>query len=320
VQRIWGGSGREHRYLGKGRARTRHALSSDYRLNDYNQSGRRCGLPWLMNESSDVVNDDSPIRPSPSPGMRGHLTLKGAPHDCWQLHYLGCDRSDAHLDFTLLGADLAVPESVRVPARAANVEAWLGQWRRRFPKHQLCVCFEQPAANLIVMFSRFEFVRLYPVNPATLKSYRETFVVSRARTTKRTAIGWRISCARTATKLPNWEPLSPAVRKLAALVEGAATGRPAHQLSNKLVSLLKNYFPEALDLIGEHAASALAVAFLRRWPTLQALQATRWSTVDRFYRDQHCVRSTALARRQEVIKQARPLTDDPAILEPATLR
>lgn len=238
-----------------------------------------------------------------------------------QLHYLGCDRSDAHLDFTLLGADLAVPESVRLPARAANVEGWLGQWRRRFPKHQLCVCFEQPAANLIVLFSRFEFVRLYPVNPATLKSYRETFVVSRAKDDKTDGY-WLADLVRTHRgQLPSWQPLSPAVRTLAALVEGRRDLVDQRtNWSNKLTSLLKVYFPEALDLIGEHAASALAVAFLRRWPTLQQLQAAGWPAVERFYREQHCVRGTALARRREVIQQARPLTDDPAILDPATLR
>jgi transposase len=236
------------------------------------------------------------------------------------LHYLGCDRSDAHLDLTLLGADLT-PESLRLSARAASVETWLGTWRRRFPQHQLCVCFEQPAANLIVLFSRFEFVRLYPVNPTTLKNYRETFVVSRAKDDKTDGY-WLADLVRThRDQLPSWEPLTPEVRKLTALVEGRRDlVDQGTAWSNKLTSLLKDYFPEALDLIGEHAAAALAIAFLRRWPTLQALQRAGWPAVERFYRQQHCVRSTALARRKEVIAQARPLTDDPAILEPAQLR
>jgi len=236
------------------------------------------------------------------------------------LQYLGCDRSDTHLDLTLLNADLP-PESLRLPARAASVETWLGQWRRRFPGHQLCVCFEQPAANLIVLFSRFAFVRLYPVNPATLKSYREAFVLSRAKDDPSDGY-WLADLVRThRDQLPSWQPHSPAVRQLAALVEGRrdlVDQRTAW--SNKLTSLLKSYFPEALELIGEHAASALAVALLRRWPTLQTLQAAGWPAVERFYRQQHCVRGTALAHRREIIAQARPLTDDPAILDPATLR
>jgi len=134
------------------------------------------------------------------------------------LHYLGCDRSDAHLDFTLLGADLAAPESVRLRARAADVQAWLAQWRRRFPEHQLCICFEQPAPNLIVLFSRFDFVRLYPINPATLKSYREAFVVSRAKDDKTDGY-WLADLVRThRDQLPSWAPLSPEVARAAGAV------------------------------------------------------------------------------------------------------
>lgn len=234
-------------------------------------------------------------------------------------HYLGCDRSDAHLDFTLLSSDCA-PATFRLPSRAAAVEEWLATWRRRYPGQQLCVCFEQPAANLIVLFSRFDFVRLYPVNPASLKSYREAFVTSRAKDDP-TDSYWLADLVRThAEKLTVWEPQSPAVRQLATLVEQRrrlVDQRTA--LSNQLLSLLKDYYPEAIELLGEHAATALSVAFLRRWPTLQRLKASRWATIEAFYRHQHSAHADALERRRLLIAQARPLTDDPAILEPACL-
>lgn len=235
------------------------------------------------------------------------------------LHYLGCDRSDAYLDFTLRGDDTPA-ESFRLPSRAAALENWFAQWRRRFPQHELCVCFEQPASNLIVLFSRFDFVRLYPVNPATLKNYREAFVFSRAKDDASDA-AWLADLVRThRDKLTVWSPHSPAVRTLISLVEqrrslvGDCTA-----WSNKLTSLLKDYYPEALDLIGEHTASTLAIAFLRRWPTLQKFQAARWATVEKFCRHHHSGRPGPLARRQEVHTYARPLTDDPAILGPAAL-
>ena len=84
-----------------------------------------------------------------------------------QIHHLGCDRSDYHLDLTLIGPD-AQPQGTRIPARSAELTSYLGEWRRRFPGHQLAVCFEQPAANLIAMFSRFEYVVLYAINPSTI--------------------------------------------------------------------------------------------------------------------------------------------------------
>ena len=235
------------------------------------------------------------------------------------MHYLGCDRSDAYLDFTLRGDDTPT-ESFRLPSRAAALETWLIQWRRRFPDHELCVCFEQPASNLIVLFSRFDFVRLYPINPATLKNYRQAFVFSRAKDDA-TDAAWIADLVRThRDKLTAWLPQSPAVRQLAALVEQRRSlVNDCTAWSNKLTSLLKDYYPEALDMTGEHTASALAIEFLRRWPTLQKFQAAHWATVEKFCRSHHSGRKEPLARRQEVHAHARPLTDDPAILGPAEL-
>ena len=132
---------------------------------------------------------------------------------------------------------------------------------------------------------------------------------------------WLADLVRThAQKLTVWEPPSPAVRRLATLVEHRrrlVDQRTA--LSNQLLSLLKDYYPEAIELLGEHPATTLALAFLRRWPTLQQLKASRWATIEAFYRHQHSAHAVALERRRQLIVQARPLTDDPAILEPARL-
>jgi transposase len=117
-----------------------------------------------------------------------------------------------------------------------------------------------------------------------------------------------------------WLPHSPAVRQLTALVEQRRSLINACTTwSNKLTSLLKDYYPEALDLTGEHTASTLAIEFLRRWPTLQKFQAAHWATVEKFCRSHHSGRKEPLGRRQEVHTHARPLTDDPAILGPAEL-
>ena len=236
------------------------------------------------------------------------------------LHFLGCDRSDYHLDFTLLDPE-GGRQVRRTAARAAPVQALLGEWRRSHPHDQLAVCFEQPAANLIALFAPFEFVILYPINPATLCSYREAFVTSGAKDDPEDSF-WLADLVRThRDKLIAWKPQSVHMRKLQALVEARreATDRLT-ALSNQLGSLLKSYFPEALELIGEHKTRPLAVAFLRRWPTLDRLQKSRWSSIESFYRCHRCVRASALQRRRELINQACPLTHDPAVLEPAQMR
>ena len=163
------------------------------------------------------------------------------------LHYLGCDRSDYHLDFTLPDARGGRLDR-RLPARAAPVCAWLGQWRRSHPHDQLAVCFEQPAGNLISLFAAFEFVLLYPINPATLCSYREAFVTSGAKDDPGDGF-WLADLVRThRNKLTAWTPQSAPMRKLQALVEARRnTANQLTALSNQIVSLLKTYFPEALE-------------------------------------------------------------------------
>lgn len=50
-------------------------------------------------------------------------------------------------------------------------------------------------------------------------------------------------------------------------------------LSNRLRSLLKQYFPQALYLCGEELWRPLATAFLLKWLTLQAVQKVRPATL-----------------------------------------
>jgi transposase len=237
-----------------------------------------------------------------------------------ELHFLGCDRSDYHLDFTLLSAETPV-QSWRLPARADAIEGWLGPWRRHHPTGRLALCFEQPASNLIALSSRFDFVVLYPINPATLHAYRTAFVTSGAKDDPADSF-WLADLVRThRDQLSAWQPQSATLRRLQALVEGRRDA--VEQLtawSHRLGSLLKSIFPEALELVGEDLTRPMAVAFLRRWPTLAALQRTRWGSIEAFYRHHHCGRASALQRRRELIAAARPLTADPAILEPAELR
>jgi transposase len=235
------------------------------------------------------------------------------------LHFLGCDRSDYHLDLTLLAPD-APRHTSRISAQPAAVLGWIREWRRRHPQDQLAIGFEQPASNLIALFAPFDFVLLYPLNPATLARYRRAFVPSGAKDDPGDSF-WLADLVRThRDKLTVWQPQSVTLRKLQALVEtrrGAVDMLTA--LSHKLTSLLKTYFPEALDLIGDDHASPLAVAFLRRWPTLAHLQRSRWSAIETFYRQHGAGRASALERRRELIAQAEPLTADGAVLEPAQL-
>ena len=89
-------------------------------------------------------------------------------------------------------------------------------------------------------------------------------------------------------------------------------------LTNRLTSLLKQYFPQALDWVGD-VHSIQGCDFLTRWPTLVAVQRARPSTVRQFYRAHNCRKADVITTRLAAIASAVPLTTDTAIIEPLRL-
>jgi transposase len=88
--------------------------------------------------------------------------------------------------------------------------------------------------------------------------------------------------------------------------------------TNRLTDLLKKYFPQVLNWFDE-LSSAIAVAFLQRWPTLPELQKQDDETLRRFLH-QHGSRSQKrIDARLREIRAARPPIEDPAIVEPSVL-
>src|SRR2546428_295433 len=89
-------------------------------------------------------------------------------------------------------------------------------------------------------------------------------------------------------------------------------------LTNRLTSLLKQYFPQALEWVGD-LPSVQACDFLTQWPTLAAVQRARPSTIRQFYRAHNCRKADVIEARLAAIASARPLTTDAAVVEPLSL-
>ena len=120
-------------------------------------------------------------------------------------------------------------------------------------------------------------------------------------------------------QLRAWVPDTVESRTLQALCEQRrklVNHRVA--LTNRLTSLLKQYFPQALDWVGE-LASPQGCDFLTQWPTLAAVQRARPRTVRQFYRAHNCRNAAVIDARLTAIAAARPLTTDAAVVEPLSL-
>ena len=146
------------------------------------------------------------------------------------------------------------------------------------------MCLEQPAVHLIAFLEGYEWITLYPINPITLQKFREAFVTSRAKDDAKDAFYLAELLLTHHAQLKVWAPQDSATRAVQQLVfHRRAVVDERTGLTNRLIALLKQYFPQALGLCGEDLWRPLATRFLLKWSSLQAVQKAKPATLKQFY-------------------------------------
>jgi transposase len=232
--------------------------------------------------------------------------------------YIGLDWGDERHSVHLQTAAGTI-EQHALEHRAEVLHEWIAQLQRRFPEGTIAVALEQCRGAVVHALLRYDRFILYPINPKALARYRAVFGSSGAKADPLDSALLLDLVVRHRDKLRAWVPDTVESRTLQALCEQRrklVNRRVA--VTNRLTSLLKQYFPHALEWVGE-LASAQACDFLSRWPTLPALQRRRAQTLRRFYRTHNCRRAAVIDARLAAIATARPLTTDPAVVEPLSL-
>lgn len=234
---------------------------------------------------------------------------------------IGLDRSDRHADLCSLEPATGRRWRQTLDTAPERLHDWLAQLRQEHPTARVALCLERPAGDLIPFLETYAWITLYAINPLTLQKFREAFVTSRAKDDTKDADYLADLLLSHHDKLSPWAPDDAPTRRLQQLiVHRRAVVDERTGLTNRLQALLKQYFPQALDLCGEDLWRPLATAFLLKWPTLQALQQVRPETLKAFYHLHGARSQTRIAQRLERIPTAVPLTDEPALLESFSLR
>lgn len=233
---------------------------------------------------------------------------------------VGIDWADDHHDVALQAADSAAVEASRLAHTPNALAAWLATLAARFGGRPVGIALETSRGPLVHALLEASFVVLFPVNPRSLRRFREAFTPSGAKDDAPDARLLLELLAKHRDHLAPWVPDDPATRALRALAERRRAAVALRtQLTQQLQATLKDYFPQALTWAGADLASPLALAFLERWPTLGALQRARLATVRHFYTAHHCRAAARLDARLAEIAAAAPLTGDPALIEPSVL-
>jgi transposase len=231
---------------------------------------------------------------------------------------VGIDWSDRKHDFCLQGAGSPQREFGVVAHRPEAIEHWVRALYERFGG-PIAVCLEIAKGPLVHALRRYEFMVLFPVNPAMIAKYREAFVPSRAKDDPTDAEIALELLLRHREKLQPLKPQSAAMRSLTTLVEqrrhlvGDKT-----RITNRLCNTLKEYFPQALDWF-EDRDTVLFCDFLQRWPSLKHAKRARQATLRSFFCEHNMRRTELIEERIRAIRSASALTDDVAVIGPHQL-
>jgi transposase len=197
----------------------------------------------------------------------------------------------------------------------ASLAEWITDLHGQFGG-TIAVALELARGPVVSVLQRFGFVAIFPINPSTLARYREAFQPSRAKDDPTDAELILDLVIRHRHRFQPLRAQSAEIRSLATLVEHRRQlVNDRVRVTNRLRASLKEYYPQILDWF-DHIDTSLFCAFFRRWPTLKQAKCARANTMKCFFRDHHMYREHVMDRRLEAIKDADPLTDDEAIIEP----
>jgi len=235
--------------------------------------------------------------------------------------FVAMDWGDTQHAFALQMAGNKETEAGQFDAGAEATHDWLKQLGARCAHRPIALAVEAGCDALIAALLEHEWIVIYPVHSSMSARFRKALVPSGAKDDVPDATVLLTLLLRHGDKLKPLQLDSAPTRELSALVlsrRGAVDRRS--QIGNQLRAVLKGYFPQALNLVGDEMAGTLALDFLERWPDLASLQRARTATVKSFY-FLHSVRRPELVEtRLKQIIRSQPLTRDAAIIAPAVLQ
>ena len=230
--------------------------------------------------------------------------------------YVGLDWGDQRHSVHLQVSGQSKAESFDLEQKPEALHEWVARLVQRFQGGWIAIAIEQRKGAVIHALMMYAVLVLFPINPKALARYREALYTSGAKNDPTDSELLLHFLTKHSEKLRPWIPDSEPTRELQALCEQRrklVNRRVA--LTNRITSLLKQYFPQALDWIGD-IASIQACDFLESWSTLDAVQTIGQNQLRTFYRHHNCRKASVISERLDQIARARPLTNDLAIIEP----
>jgi transposase len=230
--------------------------------------------------------------------------------------FIAIDWADQTHAYSLRVAGEHKKETGTLKQEPEVIGAWVAKLRERFQGRPIALAVEQSRGALIHALLSYDFMTLYPLHPTTVAKFREAFKFSGAKSDPLDTDQILEILTKHLELLKPLRPDTQETRLLARLVEDrrkTVNIRTSH-IQAALASL-KEYFPQAIELCSGNLSSRLAADLLKKWPSFEAFQQAKPSTIKRFFYG-HNIRSPQLVDKAvDLAAKGTALTTDAAIVQ-----
>ncbi len=136
--------------------------------------------------------------------------------------FVGLDWADQKHDVCLSVGDSKRVEYAVIKQTPEAMNDWACRLRERFDGQPVAVCIEQTRGAVVYALMKYEFITIFPLPPARLAKYRESFASSGAKDDPSDAnLIWDY-LLRHPDRLTPWKPDDPLTREIGLLAEVCA--------------------------------------------------------------------------------------------------
>src|SRR5436309_8383704 len=200
-----------------------------------------------------------------------------------------------------------------------GLSEWCNSLLAQFPNQKVALIIEGNRCGLIYHLLNYPAFVIYPINPKAAAKYREAIHPNGSKTDPIDAALLLDFLLHHRDRLRAWVPDTVETRTLGQMSEDRRSLVDTRTgLLNTLTSRLKLVFPQVLDLF-EDMAVPMVAAFLNKWPSLEKLQKAKPAQLRAFFYAHNSRSEELIQSRLQIIAQAKPLTQDAAILTTATM-
>lgn len=232
---------------------------------------------------------------------------------------IGIDWADRKHDICEVNCQTNTQHFSVISSQPKVINAWANKLKQKYQGQLVAVACELKKGPLIYALSKFDHIVLFTINPSSVAKYRKAFTHSGAKDDPSDAAIQVEILQLHMSKLNVIIPDSPSVRRLAQLVEyRRKLVQDRVDLTNKITTTLKNYYPHVLDWFKEKD-TLIFCDFLLRWPSLEQVKRARKQTLVDFFNQHNSRYSAVNEKRINTIKQAEALTNDSAVIAPNSL-